>query len=222
MKEPKNILIAVPTASGNIPHQTVASFLLLEGYFNRRFSFIPRQRVDKARNKACEAMLKMGADYLLFIDDDNPIPQKAVLHFLEDNKDIVVGAYKRRGEDQALLVFLSHEEKEGPWKGIKLYKNIEKLKRHLFKVDAGATGCMMIKRKVVERMMEEYEGRPFEFIIQRPKDKKINSIEKAEDITFCERAKEQGFQVWCDPRVTPAHLGTSKEFVVEYDDFENV
>ena len=217
----KNILIAIPTGSGSIPHETVQSLLQIRGEFAKQFLFIPRQRIEKARNHACETMLNLGADYLLFVDDDNPIPPDAITHFLEDRKDIVVGAYKRRGDGEDMLVFRAHEEKDGPWKGIKLYKNIEKLRNHLFKIDAGATGCMMIKREVVEKMMEKYNGRPFEFLVQYPGEgADVKSIEKAEDITFCERAKLLGFEVWCDPRVTPVHLGASKEFIITADDFE--
>jgi GT2 family glycosyltransferase len=62
------------------------------------------------------------------------------------------------------------------------------------------TGCMLITREVAQTLVNKY-AYPFN-LIETP-DALIS-----EDYSFCMRAREAGFKIWIDPRLTLVHLGT--------------
>jgi hypothetical protein len=213
----KTILIGMPAISGMIPSVMVQSLLQLHKPWPCAFMCVERQRIDKARNAIALEALRVGADYLFFVDDDNPMPLDALEVFIRDDKDIVLAPIPGRNPDKAgrhpLCAFYAREV-EVAGKPLRLYYNIEKFEDQgpLHRIAAGGCGCMLIKRKVLEAMFAKYREGMFEFGDIRFAQKiTVDGVAydrrtMSEDCEFCERAVDLGFEIWLDERVRPLHI----------------
>ncbi|MDP6460053.1 MAG: hypothetical protein QF829_04605, partial [Candidatus Hydrothermarchaeota archaeon] len=67
----------------------------------------------------------------------------------------------------------------------------------LFRVDAVGMGCCLIKAEVFRSIAQPW----FVYDVKR---------NRGEDIYFCEKVKEAGYDIWVDPEVLPVHLGVSE------------
>ncbi len=140
-------------------------------------------------------------DFWLSMDDDNP-PEQNPLDLVELDKDIIglptpIWHYTGKKGERPIYwngydyrpgndAYAEHEPKEG-----------------LTRVDAIGTGCFMIARRVFENP----ELRKGAFTRKLNADGTVN---KGNDISFCERAREQGFEIW-------AHYGYSCRHVSEVE-----
>lgn len=211
------VLIGVPNGSGQFPAQMVSSLLQLQKTVPCAFMVVERQMIESARNSIAMEALKVGATHLLFLDDDNPVPSDTLVKLLEADKDVVIAPILGRNPNKngiyPLCAFYSFEID-----GIKLYKNIQVFRDsgNLHRIDAGGTGCMLIKAKVLEKMYSVYKDRMFERTYVKL-DKKIvvDGIEfdarsMSEDVEFSERVIDLGFEMWLDDRVRPFHIAGNK------------
>lgn len=214
----KKIFLGVPCGSGYMPAQMVQSLLQLHKPCACLMSVIERQSIVKCRNYFVQQALLQGVDYLLMIDDDNPIEPDTLEKLLEDDKDIVgatiLSRNPNKNNEHDLCAFYSHEHRVDG-KKLKLYDNIKEFKEegYLHKVDAIGTGCILIKTKVLAKMLMKYKHGLFEnTAIDFRKGITIDGTyydrrTMSEDCEFSERAINCGFEVWIDERVTPIHLG---------------
>ena len=208
--------MGIPNGSGVIPSQMVQSLLQLHKPLPCAVMIVERQMILKSRNALAMETLKGGFDYLFFVDDDNPIPPDTLERMIEDDKDIVIAPILSRnankeGKHQLCCFYSSVVEVDG--KPLRLYKNIEKFRDegYLHKVDAGGTGCMLIKRKVLEELYKKYQETIFENGDIRFPKTMIDGVEydrrtMSEDAEFSERAVDAGFEIWLDDRIRPYHL----------------
>jgi hypothetical protein len=215
----KTVLIGMPSYSGFIPSSMMQSMLQLHKPVPCGFMIIERQRIDKARNAIVMEALRNNFDYLFFVDDDNPIPEDTLERFLDDDKDIVAAPILSRNPDgkgnYPLCAFYSREVKIGKQK-VNLYDSVEKFKDKgpLHRVDAVGTGCLLIKRKVLEKLNKKYQEKIFEFGDIKFEEKiKVDGKDfdrrtMSEDCEFSERAVKEGFEIWIDDRVRPYHITT--------------
>jgi len=215
----KKILVGVPNQSGFMPGVMVQSLLQLHKPYPCAFMTVERQRVDKARNAICMEGLKKNVDYVLMVDDDNPIPPDTLERFIEDDKDIVIPPILGRNPNKEgvhpLCAFYSKTAK-ADGKDIRLYKPIVKFRDDgpLHKIDAGGTGCILIKTKVLAKLFATYQNNIFEFGEIKFKDKiTVDGTEydrrtMSEDCEFSERAIDAGFEMWLDDRIRPFHITT--------------
>lgn len=209
----KLILIGVPNGSGFFPAIMVSSLLTLRKPAPCAFYVVERQMIEKARNAICFQAMQNNATHILFVDDDNPIPEDTLEKMLEDDKDIVIAPILARNPDQNGVHKLCAFDKE-VIDGVNIYRNKKDLPKddYLHKIDAGGTGCMLIKIDVIKKMNEVYPNRWFESTRQ-VFDKPImvdggvfTERTMSEDVQFCERAIELGFEVWLDSRIRPLHI----------------
>lgn len=210
------ILIAMPSYNGQVPSITVQNLLQLHKPCECAFVIIDRQRIDKCRNFFVKQALEGGFDYLFMIDDDNPIPPDTLEKLLEDDKDIITVPILSRNplEDgtHPLCAFYK-EDRKIKKKTMPYYTPIKEFKEEgdLHQIDAAGTGCILIKRKVLESMAKEYEY-PFEFGDITVEGQRRTMSEDAE---FSERAVKQGFEIWLDERIIPIHLGQQQ--IIKYE-----
>lgn len=217
----KTILIGMPSGSGQVPTVMVQSLLQLMKPLPCAFMTVERQRVDKARNSIVTEALKNNFDYLFFVDDDNPIPPDTLQKFIEDDKDIVIAPILGRNPtpqgNHNLCAFYSEEETVDG-KPLRLYYPISKFRDEgfLHKIDAAGTGCMLIKRAVLEKMTEKFPDGLFEFgdiKFETPvfiKGQEFKRRTMSEDCEFSERAIDLGFEIWLDERIRPIHISGTK------------
>lgn len=209
------VFIGIPCWSGNIPVPMVNSLLELAKPSWSMISIIERQMIDTARNLLLRHFLESWCDYMLFVDDDNPIPSNTLEILMADDKDIVIAPILTRipkAWKHDLCAFYGKTVKWN-WEEIKVYNHITTFKEDgpLHKIDAGGTGCMLIKRHVAEGMFKKYKL-PFE----KTYVKLENTIEHngivydsrtmSEDVEFCERAINEWYELWLDERVRPLHM----------------
>ena len=77
-------------------------------------------------------------------------------------------------------------------------KKIHKIPNEMFKVWGLGTGCMLIKTDVFRKIKPPY----FKMIYDE-KGKVIISG----DIGFCEKARANGYDIWCEPTLLINHIG---------------
>ena len=210
-------MIGIPNGSGLFPHQTVTSLLKLKKPCPCMVQIVERQRTDKARNYIVKQELESGATHLLFIDDDNPPAENTIERFFQADKDIVCAPIPTRNPNKNgfhdLCIFNKVVKDDLPFP---LYENINKIdlsKGKVFKVDACGMGCTMIKRNVLEKLWEKYEGSPFAYG-ELDIDGKKRTM--SEDCEFSERAVNEGFEIWCDTNVIVPHICSQK--IIQFSD----
>lgn len=188
----KYILITVPNMHWIHSH-VVHKLLLLQK--DRRY----RLNIMMPSNKPYENNLhhivndfmKGDYDFWLNIDADNP-PMQNPLDLIELDRDIV-------GLPTPIWHYEGESQKKGErpiyWNGYDYDKSKGAYREHqtregLQKVDAVGTGCVLISRRVFEN--KQMRKAPFE--------RKLNedgTVQRGNDISFCERAREQEFEIYC-------------------------
>jgi hypothetical protein len=206
----KNIQIAVPSFNGDIPLKVISRLMHLDKPvgFNINFSYVIRVMIDKARNGMAQQCVERKNDYLFFCDSDQ-IPDKDILvKMVALDKDIVGCPIPSRRGLKEIAVF----DKD--------YKKMSKFKKTQ---EVGGVGMAstLIKRHVLEGVIEKYPA-PFQFetmLDDRDGEEKI--VEFSEDINFCRRARELGYEVWCMADVKSLHIGEPVSYWYEDGEFRN-
>lgn len=150
--------------------------------YNIIFGTSQRLIVDNNRNHIAKRFIEKDWDYLLMIDEDNP-PTKNPLELLKLNLDVVIlPTPSIKKQDNPPISFSVFDKVEKGYQAA-VYKGGDKL----IEVDAGGTGCILIKRSVLEAVKA-----PFESSWDEDGIRTLGS-----DIKFCEKAKQAGFKIWC-------------------------
>lgn len=133
-------------------------------------------------------LLKGDYDYWLTIDADNP-PINNPLDLIDLDKDIIglpTPVYhftgKIKGERPYYFNAYDYVEGEDAYREHKEMKGLQK-------VDAVGTGCVLFKRRVFEH--PNMQNGCF-----TRKLKENGCVDKGNDISFCERARENGFEIY--------------------------
>lgn len=165
---------------------------------------------EYARNVLVRDFLASNADSLWFIDSDT-MPDDNWMKLFEVDADIVAGVYpigrQERG-NRVLAVdwglYNQSPDHEYGWVALPLeaYKPGE-----VVECDAAATGCMVIKRHVIEHFAKDAprDKDNVPAVFQWPKEPSGRSI-CSDDFDFCKRAKEAGFKLKVCTDVRWGHL----------------
>ena len=148
------------------------------------------------RNALCRKALACGADWLMQIDVDMEFPPDVLRRFIAHDKDIVAGLYHRfvDSNNVSSLLFQRH-----PVTG--KFISVGHTGDGLIEVDGAGTGLMMIRRQVLENLREHYRGASPWFFFESLDDE----TELTDDLSFCNRARISGFQIWGDCDVPVSH-----------------
>lgn len=139
------------------------------------------------RNYIVAQAIKNGSTHLLCTDDDMIYPKESLDRLLAHDKDIVGGVYNVRSLP-----------KEGVQREVILYKEGIKSEDSIFKCDALGTGFLLIKTDVFREVKQPH----FWYKIFDN-----GMVEMSVDWWFCEKAREKGYEVWCDPTIKIGHIG---------------
>lgn len=146
--------------------------------------------VHKNRNEIVKQAQVNKAKWLLFVDTDVSFQPDALNKLLEQDKDIIAAPYNHKRlpiESTARM----YDKEDKPL--AHSYKATDKP----FKVSAAATGFMLIKMSVFDKLKK-----PYFFFEYKDGDNFIG-----EDIYFCKMARKAGFDIWIDPRIPVRHYG---------------
>ena len=167
--------------------------------------------VSRVRNLIACDFLSSDCTDLMFIDSDINFDADDIFRLLawtsEPNKGIVAGIPVARKKGKTYISTLETDEDENI---LMNYMGLVKAKRV-------ATAFMMIRREVFEKLREKHP----EWVYHDEKkvgDEMIAFFDFAlkdgqyigEDFLFCDRAREEGFEVWIDPTIKLGHMGAEE------------
>lgn len=166
--------------------------------------------IGKARSVIAEKFLASGFNDLLFIDADVGFSVHEVIKVCKAEVDIAVGLYRMKVEGD-------DEEKQVKYPAL-MCDPIERDAKNpfLIKLQYGPAGFMRIRRPVLEAMMKKWpteywiddlgpnhSGKVHDFF---PAGRFGNNF-TGEDISFCNRARECGFDIWAVQGLNLQHFG---------------
>ena len=189
----KAIMIAVPSYSESIPLRVVSrlnNMIIPEGHVVN-FAYTERVLVDKARLGIVQMCLMHDNDYLFFCDSDQVPSRNAIDEFIKLDKDIVSCPIPGRRGDKFIAVFDENVDRLIEWDGTK-------------KCGAVGMGTTLIKKHVIKKLLDKWTN-PFAFECE--KNEEGVWVEYSEDVMFCRRARDLGFEVWCTDKVMSEHIG---------------
>lgn len=191
------VYIAIPTKEGQV------YFELMIRLLSWSHSSIPitvnfkafSAPIDHCRNEIVQDFLKSDCTHLFMIDDDIVPPEDALERLLFHDKEIVsavcplIGPGSRRQLSVTYNAYIKDIEGD-------LYQYDWPDSSGLEEVYAVGTGCIMLKRSILEvtdyPFKTEYDSKGIKFM--------------GEDISFCVNAKEAGHQVFADYKLKCKHI----------------
>ena len=148
------------------------------------------------RTMAVKMALKANDTHIMFIDSDMIFPPDGMARLLGQDKDIIGCNYNQRRVPLVSTVKIANE------KGKLIKGSSKNFPNKTFEVAALGTGFMLINLDVFKKIEKPW------FFAGFQEDKKDDFI--TEDVYFCRKAKDAGFQVWCDPTIDIKHIGDYK------------
>lgn len=153
--------------------------------------------VYEARNKLALSAIAKGADAVLWVDSDMIFEENALELLTRHNKDFVCGQYFVRKPPFSPCIFSEAEIRlvdEGnavePYNKI-MYEHPDEL----FEIAACGFAFVFTTAELIAKTYAD-NGLPFQ---------PIGGF--GEDMSFCIRARDSGYQLWCDPNCKIGHLG---------------
>ena len=140
-----------------------------------------------ARNRLAKQALKMGADYTMWFDSDMIFEPDTMVKLLNDDKPFVSGMYFRRAHPYTLVAFDDLDIEKKTFKDAKIPTELKP-------VGGVGFGCVLIKTEVLFEVAAKF-GCWFD---------PLNGF--GEDLSFCWRARECGYEVFLDPKVSCGHV----------------
>lgn len=139
---------------------------------------------------------KPKQDYLLELDDDC-VPYFNPARFVFADKDVIgfPAPVRSNGQQICFTAYTKHAELDG-YVAVDLARIDQKL--DLVQVDTIGTGCILIKRKVLEKLKHK---KPFAVPFDKYGQSKFGT-----DFAFSRKAKDAGFQVFSAPHHYVEHF----------------
>ena len=193
----KNIVIAIPH-TGTLPTDVAMSLMNLQtGPYRLQFAPLKSSILFISREYLTISALQGGADYILFLDSDQIVPQDLLLkmgNWMDQGIDILTTLIFRKDYPYQPCVFSSSVLLENGQVSLKYYDIANTDLTKPFYVENCGLGCAMISRKVFETIPQPWF---------------LPSPYTGEDITFLHKATQNyGFKILCDPTIEIGHMGT--------------
>lgn len=175
--------------------------------------------VHDARNNCVIQAYKQYSDrnhnkplwtHLMFVDSDMAFEPELVWGLLQRRKDIVGGCYVQKA--YPFLPNVGTLNKDGITYNMRK-PDVTGKSGELIPVDMIGTGLMLIHRRVFDAFDDPnwFEFLPVDLPehmheMVTPRHKKTRAI-LGEDVAFCRKARELGFEIWCDLENKGTHIG---------------
>lgn len=165
--------------------QTVGTLIeLFKARPDMGFIFEQGPYVSFNREEVAARFMNGDGTHLFFVDSDMMFKPDVLDKLLAHDKDIIGARYYRRQGKEKDPAVKTRYDMPGMSLPDKIYKNY-----------ATATGCMLIKREALAKI-------PRPWFSLGPVDKPVG-----EDIYFCNKAKENGIEIWECPDLEVGHVG---------------
>jgi hypothetical protein len=242
----KSIFIATPMFGGQCNYMYMISLINLLNRLGQAgipamFEIAANESlITKARNILVEGFLKSNATHLLFLDADLGFDPDDVMRMIQQDKDIIGGQYAKKKINWEVVKNVVNMNPNIPGHSINAvvaestFKPVGEVMtfniNEPVEVESIATGLMLVKREVFEKMAKELPE--IEIIsggseTMDPKtmtritdphrkahayfDVSIDPETRAytsEDFTFCKRWRQLGGKVFLAPWTRTVHVGT--------------
>ena len=184
------LLIGVPTTdyvhAEFMKSLTALERKLLKGGTDMGEAIISGTLVYIARNKIAQIAMNENYTHVLWLDSDMTFGDSIVDDLLFCGKDMVCGAFIGRRPMFGPCVY--EDISEFPMKKVREFGT------EPFRVEGCGFAMVLTKVDVLRKVREKF-GTCF-----TPTEK------YGEDLAFCERAKDVGTEIWCEPTVRPGHM----------------
>lgn len=157
--------------------------------------------VYDSRNTLTRRAITERFDRILWFDSDmdfQPDIMQKLSARLDEGLDFCAGLYFSRKAPVKPVVykqvgyFHSEEKQEVTPRAVPFY---DYPKDSLFEIEGAGFGGVMMSTKLAQAVVDKY-GLPFSPILGF-----------GEDLSFCLRARELGFKLWCDSSIKMGHVG---------------
>ena len=182
------ILICVPSMDYVAAGFAQSLAMLQKGGNETAIMFQVGSLVYEARNKLAKKAIELETDYTMWLDSDMVFEPDTMIRLLEHNKPFISGAYFRRSPPYSLVAFEEVDAENRKWKDLALPSEVTKCGGVGF-------GCVLVKTEVLFNVAAKY-GNWFE---------PMNNF--GEDLSFCYRARQCGYDLYIDPSITCGHIG---------------
>jgi hypothetical protein len=154
--------------------------------------------VDVSGN--CNSIIRdFVGEWVWMMGDDHYFAPDILLRLLEHDVDVVVPHCLKRTPPWPAVVY-SHQDEDG-W-----YHTAKLPKEGLTEIYAAGSAGMLIRRRVLEALEDPW-FRP------APDAEGLN-----EDLYFCQKVREAGFKIYCDPAIPLGHIATYNIFPKWHND----
>ena len=201
IEKKKKVCLLIP-AYTTIPSSFLISFMkiLTSGMGKYVIEVVIQQDmpIDKARNGLVATALSKNADYWLWLDTDNIMPENALdtlIQNMEDTKaDLVSAMYFEKAKPYYPVIRQYHSG--GFWK-------IENPPLgQLIDIAGCGMGCCLIRPSVFKKI--SYPWFKFSYETWGHKD-----IQLSEDLYFCRQMINNGLKLVCNTGIIASHIGSS-------------
>lgn len=185
------LLIAIPT-NDMMPFQFVESLTKLIRRLDAdgvdyEVAFQGGTLVYVGRDKLVKKAIAGDYTHMLWLDSDMVFDDSLLDDLMDSGKDFVTGIAHSRREPYDSCLFSEIYPHFIKWKG--------DYPSDLFKVAGCGFACVLISMKIVNDVWEKHKTAFFPERLL------------GEDIAFCKRAQDLGYEIWAEPHVKVGHVG---------------
>ncbi len=236
LKKNITILVATPCYGGQVFQGYLGSVLGLQRICDKiGWNLIVKTHGNESlipRGRNLYVAMTLGhkeIDYLLYIDADITFQPESVIRMVQEDKDITCGIYPKKGINWGKVSEITKNNQNVDnleQKSLDYVVNIDNghisIQKGFMRIKYGGTGFMLIKRGVIEKMVEAYPETKYTNDIQgynapelvnnfyalfdciiHPESNRYLS----EDYLFCERWTKIGGEIWADISTKLIHTG---------------
>lgn len=203
------VFVAIPSLD-TVPALFCQSLALLQREGDTIVGFQVGSLVYNARNELARQAIKSEADWVLWLDSDmvfEPDLLKKMLKVCEENDiDFLTGLCFRRKPPYTPTLFDRLDKMEHGAS----YTTIMSVPEGRFKVGGCGFAGVLMSTDVLLSVAARFGGRMFD---------PLEGF--GEDVSFCWRARQCGYEIWCDSDIELGHIGSmivTREFFEAYSE----
>lgn len=159
--------------------------------------------IPHSLNLLMRGLLKTDFTHVLFLGDDHVFAPDYLTRLLEHDLEMVAGLCLTRQPPFKPVVFTGFSGD----KGLRRRLILENQEPGLVPVHSMGTAGMLVKREVFETLTDPW----YEY-------GQIDSAQLTEDLYFCDKAREAGYQIHCDTSLPLGHITTATVWPVKHPD----
>ena len=185
------LMVAVPTVD-YVPADFVKSLAKLSLRLGREripadVEIVGGTLVYIARNRLAAKAIRDEYTHVLWLDSDMIFSDSIVEDLLFCGKDMVCGAFVSRRPPYGPCVYTDISDPGN-------MKKVEDFGTEPFRVDGCGFAAVLTAVDLLKAVWDRFDT------CFRPTDK------YGEDLAFCDRVKQIGREIWCEPTVRPGHI----------------